>query len=118
MNNSRIITYPSTVESEGNHKVILIDPTDEDQVRIEFFLKVSEQNFDVYVYRGEYHDLEFLNFICSDADWVLINDLSQVKISNLTNQTRYGRDLELVHPVDYFIKIDRNIVDNAAKSVV
>jgi hypothetical protein len=117
MNTSRIVTYPSTVESAGNHKVILIDPSENDQARIEFFLKVSEQNFDVYVYRGEYYDLEFLNHICTDADWVLINDSSQVK-TNLNNQTRYGTGQELLHPVDYFIKIDRNNVDNATESVV
>ena len=117
MNTSRIVTYPSTVEPQGNHKVILIDPTEEDQTRIEFFLKVSEQNFDVYVYRGEYYDLEFLNHICTAADWVLINDSSEVK-TNLDNQTRYGTGQELLHPVDYFIKIDRNNVDNANESVV
>jgi hypothetical protein len=91
---SRFITYPSTVEKSNNHTVILIDATAEELVRLERFLKISTVDFDVYLYRGEDYDLEWLNYVHKSADHVLINHASQVSV---TDAERYTTE-----PLEYF----------------
>jgi len=81
MNTSRFVTYPSTVETNSNHRVVLIDATEQEITQLERFLQTSEENFDVYIYSGESYDLEWLNHVSSDAELILINDLSQVKVT-------------------------------------
>jgi len=81
MNTSRFITYPSTVETNSNHRVVLIDATEQELTQLERFLQTSEENFDVYVYLGESHDLEWLNHVSTDAELILINDSSQVRVT-------------------------------------
>jgi len=81
MNTSRFVTYPSTVETNPNHRVVLIDATEQEITQLERFLQTSEENFDVYIYSGESYDLEWLNHVSSDAELILINDLSQVKVT-------------------------------------
>ena len=81
MNTSRFITYPSTVETNPNHRVVLIDATKQELTQLERFLQTSEENFDVYMYSGESYDLEWLNHVSSAAELILINDLSQVKVT-------------------------------------
>jgi len=81
MNTSRFVTYPSTVETNPNHRVVLIDATEQELTQLERFLQTSEENFDVYIYSGESYDLEWLNHVSSDAELILINDLSQVKVT-------------------------------------
>ena len=113
---SRFITYPSTVEKESNHTVVLIDAVEEDIERIGLFLKTSQQDFDVYLYRGDLYDLEWLNYIGQQSDVYLINDASQVKVA--PDSLRYGADQELTNPLDYFQKIEQQTVDNTAEKVV
>lgn len=91
---SRFITYPSVVEKSNNHTVILIDATADELVRLERFLKISAINFDVYLYKGEDYDLEWLNHVHKSADHVLINDVSQVSV---TDAERYTTE-----PLEYF----------------
>jgi len=81
MNTSRFVTYPSTVETNPNHRVVLIDATEQELTQLERFLQTSEENFDVYIYSGESYDLEWLNHVSSDAELILINDASQVKVT-------------------------------------
>ena len=104
---SRFITYPSTVEKSNNHTVILIDATAEELVRLERFLKISDTNFDVYLYQGEDYDLEWLNYIHISADHVLINDTSQVKV---TDAERYTTE-----PLVYFEQYE---LDNQTTEVL
>jgi len=81
MNTSRFITYPSTVEACSNHRVVLIDPTEQELTQLERFLQTSEENFDVYIYPSENYDLEWLNYASTDAELILINDASQVRVT-------------------------------------
>ena len=92
---SRFITYPSTVEKSNNHTVLLIDSTEDELAQLERFLKISVQNFDVYLYQGTTGDLEWLNHINQNIDYVLINDICEVKITPGGN--RYQSN-----PVEYF----------------
>lgn len=102
--NSRFITYPSTVEKSTNHIVVLIDASQDDIERIGIFLAVSQQNFDVYLYRGDLYDLEWLNYVSADAELILINDTSQVKVT--PTSIRYQ-----TNPLEYFQKIEQTTVD-------
>lgn len=104
---SRFITYPSVVDKSNNHTVILIDVTAEELIRLERFLKTSDINFDVYLYKGEDHDLEWLNYVHQSADHVLINDSSQVKV---TNAERYSTE-----PLEYFEQYE---VDNTSAELL
>ena len=104
MNNSRFITYPSVVDLNSNHKVILIDATPEELIHLERFLQTSRENFDVYLYKGDSYDLEWLNYASTDAELILINDSSQVKIT--PSGIRYHSDL-----IDYFEKIEQASID-------
>lgn len=99
MNTSRFVTYPSTVEACSNHRVVLIDATEQELTQVERFLQTSEENFDVYVYSGDSYDLEWLNYASTDAELILINDTSQVRVT--PNGVRYQGS-----PIAHFERIE------------
>ena len=101
MNTSRFVTYPSTVETNSNHRVVLIDATEQELTQLERFLQTSEENFDVYIYSGDSYDLEWLNYVSNDAKLILINDASQVRVT--PDSIRYQVNL-----LEYF---ERNELD-------
>lgn len=103
---SRIITYPSIVESNTNYKALIVDIGEEDRKRLELFLQITFRDFDVYLYDGNSDDLQWLSHITEDCSAVLINNLSSVSI---TSAIRYGQECDLVDPLAYFEQID---VDN------
>ena len=102
MNNSRFITYPSTVEAELNHRVVLIDATEQELTQLERFLQTSRENFDVYLYKGDSYDLEWLNYASTNAKLILINDASQVRVT--PTGTRYQGNL-----LEYFERIELDL---------
>ena len=104
MNTSRFVTYPSTVETNSNQKVVLIDATEQELTQVERFLQTSEKNFDVYVYSSNSYDLEWLNHVSTDAELILINNASQVRVT--PNGVRYQGN-----PLVYFEKIEQSVVD-------
>jgi hypothetical protein len=104
MNNSRFITCPSTVEAGSNHKVVVIDAVEQELEQLRRFLQTSEANFDVYLYSGEDYDLEWLNYISTDSELILINDPSQVRVT--PTGVRYQDDL-----IDYFEQIEQANID-------
>ena len=107
--NNRLITYPSTVEKTDHHTVVLIDCDTRDFSDLLLFLKTSKTNFDVYTYRGDMHDLEWLNNVSKECDVVLIDNASQVKITPEDTNIRYGVGLGYQTPYGYFTKlVDKN----------
>ena len=102
MNTSRFVTYPSTVETNSNHRVVLIDATEQELTQLERFLQTSVENFDVYIYSGDSYDLEWLNYASSDAKLILINDASQVRVTPMG--IRYQGNL-----LEYFERIELDI---------
>ncbi len=102
MNTSRFVTYPSIVETNSNHRVVLIDATEQQLTQLERFLQTSEENFDVYIYSGDSYDLEWLNYASSDAKLILINDASQVRVT--PTGIRYQGNL-----LEYFERIELDI---------
>jgi hypothetical protein len=102
--NSRYITYPSTVEKQ-RHTVLLIDVKPADFIVLNEFLQASDKDFDIYMYDGKMHDLEWVNHVSKDCDTILIDDASQVKISPEDTNIRYGQGLEYQTPRGYFTKL-------------
>jgi hypothetical protein len=102
MSTSRFVTYPSTVEINPNHRVVLIDATEQQLTQVERFLQTSEENFDVYIYPSESYDLEWLNYASSDAELILINDASQVRVT--PHGDRYQGNL-----LEYFERIELDL---------
>ena len=102
MSTSRFVTYPSTVEINPNHRVVLIDATEQEITQLERFLQTSEENFDVYIYPSESYDLEWLNYASSDAELILINDHSQVRVT--PTGIRYQGNL-----LEYFERIELDL---------
>ena len=102
MSTSRFVTYPSTVETNPNHRVVLIDATEQELTQLERFLQTSEENFDVYIYPSDSYDLEWLNYASSDAKLILINDASQVRVTPYG--VRYQGNL-----LEYFERIELDL---------
>ena len=102
MSTSRFVTYPSTVEINPNHRVVLIDATEQELTQVERFLQTSEENFDVYIYPSDSYDLEWLNYASSDAELILINDASQVRVT--PHSIRYQGNL-----LEYFERIELDL---------
>ena len=106
---TRYITYPSTVTKE-QHTVLIIDIKPADFIVLTEFLQNTTNNFDVYLYDGKSHDLEWLNYVTKDCDDVLIDNSSQVKITPEDTNVRYGPGLEYQTPYSYFTKlVDKNL---------
>jgi hypothetical protein len=104
--NSRFITYPSTVEKLRT-TILIIDIKPADFIVLTEFLQKSDHDFDVYLYDGASHDLEWLNYVSKDCDHVLIDDASQVRITPESTNFRYGPGLLYQTPYGYFT----NLVD-------
>ena len=101
---TRYITYPSTVTKE-RHTVLIIDIKPADFIVLTEFLQNNPNDFDVYLYDGTSHDLEWLNHVSKDCDDVLIDNESQVKITPADTNIRYGLGLEYQTPYGYFTKL-------------
>jgi hypothetical protein len=110
LSNSRLITWPSTVEKSNNHTVVLVDATSDEIEETANFFRTSYVNFDLYVYEGTLGELEYLGYISNCADCVLIKDSSNVQVN--INHIRYGTDSKLGTPIEYFKEIERKEVDS------
>jgi hypothetical protein len=102
--NSRFITYPSTVE-KTRYTALIIDIKPADFIVLTEFLQKTDSDFDVYLYDGASYDLEWLNHVTKDCDHVLIDSSSQVTIKPEDTNIRYGKGLEYQTPYGYFTKL-------------
>jgi hypothetical protein len=99
---SRFITYPDLVESVDNHPVLLIDA---DQYAIEdigLFCKMSNTNFDIYLYRNETEDLQWLSQAHNRVKTTLLKENSKVSITPEDNLIKFGPESQLKNPLTYF----------------
>jgi hypothetical protein len=104
--NSRIITHPSTVEKQSNHTVVLIDATVEEVENITMFCQISDQNYDIYLYKQDLDDLQWLDAIVQQADYTLISQSSLVTVANVVQISKFGLDQQLNTPLAYFQQVD------------
>ena len=103
MNNqelSRFITYPDILEKSNNHTVLLVDADLDDVANLATFCSMSKRNYDIYLYKGDQGDLEWLNHLHQNLDKTFIKESSQVSITSADRYTTVN-DLR-----DYFTKID------------
>ena len=101
---SRFITYPDILEKSNNHTVLLVDADIDDVANLATFCSVSKRNYDVYLYKGEQGDLEWLHHLSSRLDKTFIKESSQV---NITSSERYSTVNDLK---EYFTKIDEQVL--------
>jgi len=103
---SRFITYPDILPKSLNHTVLLVDADLDDVANLATFCGVSQQNYDIYLYKGGTGDLEWLNHLNTNLDKIFIKDSSQVSI---TASERYTTVDDLKN---YFTKIDDLVLTN------
>ena len=82
--------------------MVLIDVTEQELTKLERLLQTSEENFDVYIYPSDSYDLEWLNYASSDAELILINDASLVRVT--PHGVRYQGNL-----LEYFERIELDL---------
>jgi hypothetical protein len=107
---SRFITYPSTEPKSDNHTVLLIDEDPEKFGDLIEFFQTCPVDFDVYLYRHDDYDLEWLNYVHGYMDKTLINNTSGVSIQN-GEHDRYGPDMKYQSVLEYFEKFSTEMVD-------
>ncbi len=97
---SRFITYPDILPKSSNHTVLLVDADLDDVANLATFCSLSQRNYDIYLYKGDTGNLEWLNHLSNNLDKTFIKESSQVTI---TSSTRYTGVDDLK---EYFTKID------------
>jgi hypothetical protein len=97
---SRFITYPDILKKSNNHTVLLVDADLDDVANLATFCSISKRNYDIYLYKGNQGDLEWLSHLTSNLDKTFVKDSSLV---NITSADRYTTVNDLR---DYFTKID------------
>ena len=103
MNNqidSRFITYPDILPKSENHTVLLVDADLDDVANLATFCSISKHNYDIYLYKGDQGDLEWLHHLSNRLDKTFIKEGSQVSITSADNYSTVN-DLK-----EYFTKID------------
>jgi len=113
---SRFITYPTVLDKQGSYTAVVVDCSETDGRALQEWLATTSRNtYDIYFYKGDTYDLEWLNHVAGRAEVVLINDASQVKS---TSAVRYGENLANPDPLHYLKQIDVRPVDYTISSVL
>lgn len=111
---SNIITPPDS-PTEQYHSVLLIDPEWSELEDLTLFLKTSSTSYNVYLYKEEMQDEEWLDKIVKVADAVIVNTVqnefstTKDKIANASATYYYGNKNFLMNtnklskPIDYFV---------------
>lgn len=97
---SRFITYPDVITKSNNHTVLLIDADLDDVANLATFCSLSRLDYDIYLYKGNQGDLEWLSHLASRLDKTFIRSGSTVNASDAQTYLSVG-DLK-----EYFTKID------------
>lgn len=101
--NSRLITHPDTVYPDGNHAVVLIDIDGTDIENVSLFCMGSIKNYDLYLYRSDLNDTDWLSSITNLSDVVLINETSNTIVENAI---KIGATQTLTNTLMYFQEFD------------
>lgn len=104
---SRFITYPSIEPRSQDHTIVLIDASTSDIENVGLFCKTSFKEYDIYLYRSDLDDLNWLSSAVANSDMVLINETSTVYINNHDNLTKFGPNEPLLDPLVYFQNYDQ-----------
>lgn len=97
---SRFITPPDVLPKSSNHTVLLVDADLDDVANLAEFCSISKRNYDIYLYKGDQDDLQWLSALNTTLDKIFIKDTSRVTI---TGGDGYSTVSDLK---EYFMKID------------
>jgi len=97
---SRFITYPDVLEKSNNHTVLLIDADLDDVANLATFCSLSHRDYDIYLYKGNQGDLEWLSHLGNRIDYTFVREGSSV---NTSTAQLYSSVTDLK---EYFTKID------------
>jgi hypothetical protein len=65
----------------GNHTVVLVDADLDDVANLATFCSHSQLDYDIYLYKGSWHELEWLSWCCDRAQAVFIRQPSEVTVT-------------------------------------
>lgn len=106
---SRFITFPDTL-TKTVHTVLMVDAAESEIYDVGLFLKLSKKTYDVYLYKGDSYELEWLSAIIDkNLDQILISDQSAVWLDGINNISFFGsQPLSITYttPLAYFQIID------------
>lgn len=112
---SNFVTPPDFV-SDPLHTILLVDATPEELERVAMICKVIGTDFNVYAYRADMQNVEWLLEAALRADVIIVNtdpsDCSTLKdrLANRPNAYYYGsknfldNDRRIGNPQEYIIK--------------
>jgi len=103
--NSRFITYPDLVDKQNNYVILLVDALVEDIENAGLFCKTSVKDYDIYLYREDMNEPNWLESVANLADTILINHASSIKFDQ-TNTKLYGISCDLKSPLQFLRDID------------
>lgn len=112
--NSRFITHPSLVEKSSNQTILLIDANDTQVEDIGFFCKVSNKDYDIYLYHTGLNDPVWFEKISALADCVLVADTSTVTVADAIP---FGKQSTVHHPLEYFQDREDKLVNNTFEEI-
>jgi hypothetical protein len=113
-NYSNIITPPD-FPSDPYHSVLLIDPEWSEIEDIAFFLKTASTSFNVFIYRSEMNDSNWLTSAVDKVESIVVNTVvnenspTKDKLAATPKAFYYGPKNFLVNknqlskPIDYFV---------------
>lgn len=120
---SKLVTPPDVVKGRA-YSVVVIDPTLEEVDDLALFLQYSERQFNVYLYRAEMNDEEWLNKVVEKSNTVIVNTVntvcSEIKDRLVVNPKNfyYGQKKFIMNtnkiekPIDFFAQFtlkDKNV---------
>jgi dipeptidyl aminopeptidase/acylaminoacyl peptidase len=115
--NSTIVTPPDFVDS-GSPSVTLIDPDWSDVEDVAFYLKTSKKTYNVYVYRSEMGEVEWLDTAIAKSGHIIVNTINtesssfKDKLAVKSNSYYYGPKNFLMNknkiekPIEYFLNLE------------
>jgi hypothetical protein len=104
--NSRFITHPSIEpKSPNSHTVLIIDADTEDVINIGMFCKASTKNYDVYLYKQDIDDSNWLSDVSASLDCTLIKESGIIVVS----ETNSAYKVTVNNLLDYFQNFDATL---------
>lgn len=112
---SKLVTPPDVVKGRA-YSVVVVDPTLEEVDDLALFLQYSDRQFNVYLYRAEMNDEEWLNKVVEKSNTVIVNTVntvcSEIKDRLVVNPKNfyYGQKKFMMNtnkiekPIDFFVQ--------------
>jgi hypothetical protein len=116
--NSTIVTPPDFVETSA-HTVTLIDPEWTEVEDLAFFLKTAKKPYNVYVYREEMDNVDWLDTAIAKSGHIIVNTINNEsssmkdRLAVKSGTWYYGPKNFLMNknkiekPIEYFINLEK-----------